>query len=577
MSNRQRYQYIITITLAFMLMMTISRSFTRDTESADLRILWTNDTHGYLSPLFHREEGDNQFVERANREGKVGGFAYIASIVNRQREELPDRTLLLDSGDTWHGTVVPVRLAGAPVVEVMNVMGYDAMVPGNVEMFYDQETIEKLFASAKFPIVVANLYDAEWDERASLPNTQPYIIKEVDGLKVGIIGMTYHWMSKVSDQPQWSFGLRVKEVQADVDSMRNQEDVDVVIMLSHMGWKVDQKYAELVNGIDVIVGAHTHDTLYRPTLVYNEKSERDVIIVQCGSHGKLLGQLDLKIDGGQVTTFEQTLFPIRSREVTADPEIASLIEKYREPYREELERVIGKTNTVLYRQGTWQSPADNLVSDALRAKTSQDITITQPGRYGATVLPGPITVEDVYNLVPIESPVYQMKFNGGDIRSMLEAAIDNILDDDALERVGGNMWRYSGARLAVDITRPFPERIQELYIGGESVKDDKLYSLAEFNMFFRNSPLAIEVENTNKIGPHEVIAYIEEQQEVAPVLDDRLTDQHGHIMGDHTHLHEVWEETGRNDVDIDLSRFYQYTGELDKHGRLSVTPNWHSK
>jgi hypothetical protein len=85
------------------------------------------------------------------------------------------------------------------------------------------------------------------------------------------------------------------------------------------------------------------------------------------------------------------------------------------------------------------------------------------------------------------------------------------------------------------------------------------------------------VENTNKIGPHEVIAYIEEQQEVAPVLDDRLTDQHGHIMGDHTHLHEVWEETGRNDVDIDLSRFYKYTGELDKHGRLSVTPKWHSK
>jgi len=556
--------------------MTMLRSYTRDTESADLRILWTNDTHGYLSPLYHREEGDDQFVERAKREGKVGGFAYIAAIVNRQRDELPDRTLLLDSGDTWHGTVVPVRLAGTPVVEVMNAMGYDAMVPGNVEMFYDQETIEKLTSSAKFPIVVANLYDAEWGERASLPNTQPYVIKEVNGLKVGIIGMTYHWMSKVSDQPQWSFGLRVKEVQADVDAMREKENVDVVIMLSHMGWKVDEKYAELVSGIDVIVGAHTHDTLYRPTLVYNPESERDVIIVQCGSHGKLLGQLDLKFSEGQVAAFEQTLFPIRSREITADPEIASLIEKYREPYREELERVIGKTRTVLYRQGTWQSPADNLVSDALRARTADDITITQPGRYGATILPGPITVEDVYNLVPIESPVYQMQFNGKDLRAMLEAAIDNILDDDALERVGGNMWRYSGISLAVDLSEPFPQRIQKMLIGGQAVKDDKAYSLAEFNMFFRNSPLAINVEKTDKIGPHEVIAYIEEQQEIAPVLDDRLTDRHGHIMGDHTHLHEVWEETGRNEVDIDLSRFYKYVGALDEHGRLSVTPNWHS-
>jgi len=575
MGNRQVNQSIFPLLLVMLLSLTSGCS--QNTETADLRILWTNDTHGYLSPIYHREEGDNQFVERAKREGRVGGFAYIASIVNRQRDELPDRTLLLDSGDTWHGTVVPVRLSGTPVVEVMNAMGYDAMVPGNVEMFYDQETIEKLLSAAKFPIVVANLYDAEWGERASLPNTQPYIIKEVNGLKVGIIGMTYHWMSKVSEQPQWSFGLRVKEVQADVDIMREQDGVDVVVMLSHMGWKVDQKYAELVSGIDVIVGAHTHDTLYRPTLVYNEKSKRDVIIVQCGSHGKMLGQLDLKITSGQVAAFEQSLFPVRSREITADPGIASLIEKYRAPYREELERVIGKTKTVLYRQGTWQSPADNLVSDALRARTADDITITQPGRYGATILPGPITVEDVYNLVPIESPVYQMQFNGSDIRAMFEAAIDNILDDDALERVGGNMWRYSGVNLAVDLSRPYPERIQKMLIGGEAVKDDKAYSLAEFNMFFRNSPLAANVEKTDMIGPHEVIAYIEGQQEIAPVLDHRLTDQHGNIMGDHIHLDEIWQETGRDKIDIDLSRFYKYKGALDNQGRLSVSSNWHGE
>jgi sulfur-oxidizing protein SoxB len=348
-------------------------------------------------------------------------------------------------------------------------------------------------------------------------------------------------------------------------------------MLSHMGWKVDEKYAELVSGIDIIVGAHTHDTLYRPTLVYNQNSGRDVIIVQCGSHGKLLGQLDVNVDGKQVKAFEQTLFPIRSREITPDPEIAALIEKFREPYREELERVIGTTRTVLYRQGTWQSPADNLVSDALRARTARDVAITQPGRYGATILPGPITVEDVYNLVPIESPVYQMKFNGKDLRSMFEAAIDNILDDDALERVGGNMWRYSGVKLAVDLSREFPDRIQKIDIAGQAVQDDKLYSLSEFNMFFRNSPSAVDVEKTDKIGPHEVIAYIEEQKEVAPVLDHRLTDQHDQIMGDHTHLNEVWQETGRNEVDIDLSRFYRYRGELDKQGRLSVTSNWHDE
>ena len=131
---------------------------------SNLRILWTNDTHGYLSPLYHREEGDNQYMDRARSEGKVGGFAHIASLVKRQRAEMPDRTLLLDSGDSWHGTAVPVRLGGSPVVEVMNVLGYDAMVPGNVEFFYGQKTLEKLFSAADFPIVAANFYDAKWNE-----------------------------------------------------------------------------------------------------------------------------------------------------------------------------------------------------------------------------------------------------------------------------------------------------------------------------------------------------------------------------------------------------------------------------
>lgn len=540
----------------------------RPSASTDLRILWTNDTHGYLNPLYHREEGDDQFVERARREGQVGGFAYIASLVKRQRQEMPERTLLVDSGDTWHGTVVPVRLGGTPVVEVMNAMGYDAMVPGNVEMFYDQPTLERLMVAAKFPIVVANLYDAQWNERARLPNTYPYVIKEINGLKVGILGMTYHYMSRVSHKPQWSFGLRVAEVQEDILTLREQHGVDLVVMLSHMGWKVDAKYAELVSGIDVIVGAHTHDTLYRPTLVHNPHSQRDVIIVQCGSHGKMLGQLDLTVRDKRVTAFAQTLFPIRAREVTPDPEIAVLIEKYRAPYKMELERVIGETDTVLYRQGTWQSPADNLLADALRARTARDIAILQPSRYGATVLPGKITVEDIYNFLPDELPIYQMKFRGSNLRNMFEEAVDNIVDGDPLQRVGGNMWRFSGMELAVDLNQPFESRIRQMRIGGKPVNDERLYSLAEFNMFFSGSPLALDVVKTGKIGPHEVIAYIESKKRVAPVLDRRMTDHHGHILGDHEHLHEVQEESGRNDVHLEKDRVFQYRGRLDPNNRL---------
>lgn len=534
----------------------------------DLRILWTNDTHGYLSPLFHREEGDARFVERALREGRVGGFANIASVINRQRGEMPNRTLLLDSGDTWHGTVIPVRLAGSPVVEIMNAMGYDAMTPGNVEFFYDQTTLKKLFAAAEFPILAANIYDKEWNERVKLPNLQPYVVKQIGELKIAIVGMTYHWMSKVSDHQQWKYGLRTDEVQEDINKLRTQDKVDIVILLSHMGWKADTRYAELVSGIDVIIGAHTHDVLYRPTLVYNNKSQHDVVVVQSGSHGKMLGQIDLKISDRRITSFEHSLHRIQAKNITPDPKIAAMITKLRAPYKKELERVVGETKNLLYRQGTWQSPADNLVSDALRARTRQDIAIVQPGRYGASILPGPITVEDVYNLVPMESPIYQMKFSGSTIRGLLEGAIDNVVTDDPLEAIGANMWRYSGLELSINLSKSYLNRIENISINGAPVKNNQLYSLAEFNMFFKSHPEAVEVVKTDQIGPHEVLAYIEEQKEVSPTLDKRITDHYGDIMSDHDHLDEIWAETGQNEVDLGDTEIYTSRGELDEAGRF---------
>jgi sulfur-oxidizing protein SoxB len=386
--------------------------------------------------------------------------------------------------------------------------------------------------------------------------------------------MTYHWMSKVANHPQWSFGLRTAEVQDDVNHLRKQEKVDLVILVSHMGWKTDVRYAELVSDIDVIVGAHTHDILYRPSIVHNEKSGRDVLVVQCGSHGKMVGQLDLKVNNRQVTAYEQTLFPIRASGIKPDPEIAAYIEKLRAPYKAELEKVIGTTTTLLYRQGTWQSTADNLVVDALRARTKQDVAIKQPGRYGAAILPGPITVEDIYNLIPAESPIYQMKFSGQELRMMLESAIDNVINEDPLQQVGGYMWRYSGIELSIDLSKNYPNRIQKIVIDKKPIINDKLYTLAEFDMFFYTNPNAVDLKKTDKIGPHEVIAYVKEQGEISPGLDHRISDHHGNIMADHPHIHKKWEEAGRNEYDLDKEKVFIYRGRIDKSGRLA-NGKWH--
>ena len=219
-------------------------------------------------------------------------------------------------------------------------------------------------------------------------------------------------------------------------------------------------------------------------------------------------------------------------------------------------------------QGLWQSTADNLVTDALRARTQQDIAIKQPGRYGATILPGPITVEDVYNIVPAESPIYRMKFSGSDLRMMFENAIDNVITEDVLQQIGGYMWRFSGIELSIDLSKPYPNRIQKLTINDKPVNDSTLYSIAEFDMFFRNSAQAVDIQKTDKIGPHEVIAYIEEQKNVTSELDRRITDHNGQIMADHPHLHETWEITGRDEFNLDTAKVFKYQGSLDESGRI---------
>jgi hypothetical protein len=163
-----------------------------------------------------------------------------------------------------------------------------------------------------------------------------------------------------------------------------------------------------------------------------------------------------------------------------------------------------------------------------------------------------------------------MQFRGRELRTMLEGAIDNVITKDVLQQIGANMWRYSGLAIQLDLRKPYPERIQKILINGKKMRDEQYYSLAEFNMFFKNNPNAMNVKVTDRIGPHEVIKYIEQHKQIAPKLDHRITNHHGHIMGDHDHLHEVAKQTGRSEIDINTAQQYQYRGYIDKEGYIRI-------
>ena len=484
-------------------------------KATTIRILWTNDTHAYLKPTYHREEGEADYLEKARREGKIGGFAHIATLVNRMRNEMPHSTLLLDGGDTLHGTAVPLFGEGKPVVQIMNAMGFDAMVPGNVDFLYPKETLLERSKEANFPFIAANIYDLEWGD----PPLEQYVIKEIKGIKIAIVGMTYQWSAKTGDRKLtagWSFGFREREVRELIGTLRNEEKVQLLIVLSHMGYRADQKFASRVKGIDVIVGAHTHDKTLDPPVVGN------TIVVQAGSHGKYLGVLDLKMRGARRVGFKTRILRVVAKDIPADPKIAKLIEEAYAPYKKKLERVIGVTKTMLYRRARWQSTMDNFITDAYRDIAGADVAFGPAWRFGATLLPGDIRVEDVYNMVPTQGTLITYRMSGQVIKNVLESAIDNVLNEDPYLQLGGDMVRFAGMQVRYDESKPLGNRLVEILVGGKPLDLQKDYAIASANTQFHTAPGAEKVRDTGKIAVEELIRYIEKTTPIAPKLDDRI-------------------------------------------------------
>src|SRR6185312_10325916 len=158
-------------------------------------------------------------------------------------------------------------------------------------------------------------------------------IKEVGGYRIGVIGQAFPYVPIAHPKrftPDWTFGIRDDEMQKVVDSLRNKDKVDAVLLLSHNGMDVDLKLASRVTGIDVILGGHTHDAVPQPIPVKNASGT--TLVTNAGSNGKFLGVLDLALDKGKVSDVKYHLLPVYSELLKPDPAMAELIGRVRAPH-----------------------------------------------------------------------------------------------------------------------------------------------------------------------------------------------------------------------------------------------------
>ncbi|CAK0760908.1 S-sulfosulfanyl-L-cysteine sulfohydrolase [Gammaproteobacteria bacterium] len=420
-----------------------------------------------------------RFEETAHRYGKVGGFAHLCTLVKQLRAVVGDgNSLLLDGGDTWQGSATALWTQGQDMVDACKLLGVDCMV-GHWEFTYGEERVKQLVEhdlKGRIDFLAQNLQDQEFGDLIF----PPFVIKEVGGHRVAIIGQAFPYTSIANPAykvAHWSFGIREEHLQATIDEARSQ-GAEVVVLLSHNGMDVDLKMASRVRGLHAILGGHTHDGIPAPVLMDNPGGK--TLVINSGSQGKFLSVLDLEVKGATVVDYRYRLLPVFSNLLAPDPGMTALIDQVRKPWLNRLQERIATTETTLYRRGNFNGTFDQLIVDALMAVKGADVALSPGFRWGTTVLAGEeITFEQVMAQTAITYPkVTLSRITGEQLHATLEDICDNLFHKDPYYQQGGDMVRVGGINYVLDPNETIGKRITEIQIGNRPLEAKREYLVA---------------------------------------------------------------------------------------------------
>jgi S-sulfosulfanyl-L-cysteine sulfohydrolase len=477
----------------------------------NVTLLHIADLHGQLLPVYFREPSTNlgvgeargqpphvtgtAFLRRfgisprsaaayaltsqdfsvlAKHYGRIGGLDRIATVVKAVRAERGvDRVLFLDGGDTWQGSFGANRTKGQDMVDCLKRLSPDAMT-GHWEFTYGEARVKQLIKSLGFPFLALNVRQGEWQE----PAFDAYKIFDKGGVRVAVLGQAFPYTPIANPRwliPNWNFGLHEETVRATVAKVR-KDGAQLVVLLSHNGFDVDRKLAVRVPDIDVILSAHTHDALPEAVRVGR------TLLVASGSAGKFVSRLDIDVRGMQVKDFRYRLIPLFSDVIHPDADMQAAIAAARVPFANELARVVGHSESLLYRRGNFNGTFDDVICAAIMEQRDAEIALSPGFRWGTSVLPdSPITVEDIHNTTAITYPqVYRTSMTGARLKDILEDVADNLFNPDPYYQQGGDMVRCGGLGYSIDINKPMGSRIANMthLKSGNPIDPDRTYVVA---------------------------------------------------------------------------------------------------
>jgi len=528
------------------------------------RILHITDVHGQLKPVYFREPNVNlgvgeaygrpphmvgkkllkamglkentpqsyaytylDFDNAATKFGRTGGFAHIKTLLDGLRKQAGGKqnTLTVDGGDLWQGSGSSLWTRGVDMVEASNILGLDVMV-GHWEFTYREDEVLSNVALFKGDFIGQNVRVKEdslfGDEYATMVEKydgtglydedsghafRPYVIKEVGGARICIVGQAFPRTANANPQeffPDWSFGLREDDMIELVEQIREEEKPDAIVLLSHNGMDVDIKMAERVPGLNAVFGGHTHDGMPKPLKVKNVEGG-ECWVTNAGSNGKYVGVMDFDIQDGEIKSMEYNMLPVISDWLDPDKEMQAYINQMRQTtydekivesrsskffynesrvgksFEEILSEKLAKADRLLYRRGNFMGTWDQVLCNALRHEYDADVAMSAGVRWGTTTLKGDwITMEDVMTQCAITyGETYVSEMTGKDLLNVLEGVADNLFDPDPYLQSGGDMVRIGGLDYTIDPSKPIYERITEARLdNGHLIEADQTYKVA---------------------------------------------------------------------------------------------------
>ena len=356
-------------------------------EIVPLTILHTNDLHAHLLP---DEKGQ-------------GGAAIIAGYYRQARNEVKN-VLILDAGDLISGTPVSSLFKGDPIFHVLNHWGISAAALGNHDFDYGWERIERFREIAEFPLLCANAFVLGPDGMQHPPADEEYHIFTWGALRVGVIGVIAEWTPQMTTRDACrgvTFVSSIPALQRLVPTVA--EKSDLVVVLSHVGIEHDQKIAEQVPRIHLIVGGHSHTRLAEAKVV------NGIPIVQTGSNGRFVGRIDLAADTKkkQIVNFAYRLLPVDKTLAPEDPETAESVKQWEKQVGEIVDRPLGTATENL-------SSAElcAIAEAAFLEAADAEYAYQNPGGTRGTIPKGAFTLRAVWNVFPFENTLVTAELQG---------------------------------------------------------------------------------------------------------------------------------------------------------------------